>query len=231
MFENITLYLILTAIFLLLYFLATLFAERFIHRKQTTFKGNFLFLGKISRDTLDTAVKGLVVAGIILFLRKLIYYVPLVGIIQTKFSILWVDRIVFIFLILFLVGCVILLAVSVKIKELKDIIAFFVTFLFILVLILSYFFFPSLPADFGKTPNETQVLVLFLLTPLLMLKMLCSGTYIGFLTSFVVGYFIIANHEKFNPKSYRVNKKFLVVLGCFFMIFLVFCAVTFLEKK
>jgi hypothetical protein len=199
-------------------------AVRYKNRIPHIMTKYFSLLMKLPGDAVGT---GFAVGAFILFLRKVIYYVPVVGIIQTKSSICWVHGRVMLFLFLFLVGFVILLIFSKVINELKDILAFLVTSLFIFTVVLSALLLYDLPADFGKKPPDPQTWATLILSPLLMLKMLCSGEYPGLLTSFVVGYFIIGNYEKFNPRELRSNKKFASVLGLIIIVFGAFCITIF----
>ena len=217
-------YLIHTACLCLLFFGMAGLAVRYKNRIPHIMTKYFSPLMKLPGDTV---IKSFAVGAFILFLRKVIFYVPVVGIVQTKSSIWWVHGRVMLFLFLFLVGFVILLIFSRGIKELKDTLSFLVTSLFILTVVLSALLLYDLPADFGKKPPDPQTWATLVLSPLLMLKMLCSGEYLGLLTSFVVGYFIIGNYEKFNPGKLRSNKKFASVMALIILVFGAFCITIF----
>lgn len=227
MIENIKGYLVITACFLLLLLFVFLLLERYKKSIGTLFAKHSRIQVKIPWDII---IKGFTAGAFILFLRKVVYYIPSVGIIQTKYSICWVHERVMTHLLLFMVGFIILLIILILLLTVRPIDEFIIQFLigfiglllaltFVLSGVLEY----NLLADFGKKPTDDQFFfqtcATLISTPLLMLKMLCGGKYLGFLTSFVVGYFII---EKFNPKKYWVNKKFLKFLAALGLIILVF---------
>jgi hypothetical protein len=227
MIEQIKDYLIPTACFLLLILLVFLLLERYKKSIRVLLARYPRIQTKISRDKV---IKGFIAGALILFLRKVVYYIPSVGIIQTKYSICWVHEHVMTYLLLFMVGFIILsiaLILSITLLPIDEfilpVLSFFIFFLAILTFVLSDILEVNLPADFGKIPPNFQffhqILLTLLSTPLLMLKMLCGGKYLGFLTGFVVGYFII---EKFNPQRYWVKKKFLKFLAALGFILLVF---------
>ncbi|MGD2090461.1 MAG: hypothetical protein PVH61_30090 [Candidatus Aminicenantes bacterium] len=95
MIENINSYLILTACFFLVFIGAVIFLGKYakpIHRFLT---GEIPLLIDFPWDTL---IKVLTTAGIILFLKKFLYYLSFTGIMQSKSSIWWVDKNVLLFL-------------------------------------------------------------------------------------------------------------------------------------
>lgn len=59
-----------------------------------------------------------------------------------------------------------------------------------------------------------------ILTPLLFLKMLCSGKYLGILTSLAVGYYILNRHRKMKLKINKRTIKYLKVPGIILLAFL-----------
>jgi hypothetical protein len=150
----------------------------------------FPFLMKLP---LDTVIKGFAAGAFILFLRKVLYYVPLVGIIQTKSSIWQMHEKVMVGLIgfFFMMALITLNARENKVlKKLINTLAFWVT-----SYILSTFILTALLAE-KLHATLPQVIVAIALIPLLFLKLLVSGKYLGIFTSFVVGYFIIDRYKK-----------------------------------
>jgi hypothetical protein len=73
----------------------------------------------------------------------------------------------------------------------------------------------------GIVYREGLNLIIF--TPLLLLKMLCTGKYLGLFTSFAVGYFVVNRYKKLTPKINLENAKFLIAPGAIFLLFLILC--------
>lgn len=95
MMENINNYLILTACLFLVFTGAVIFLGKYakpIHRYLT---GEIPLLMFVPWETI---IKVLTTAGIVLFLKKFLYYLPFTGIMQSKSSIWWVDKNVLLFL-------------------------------------------------------------------------------------------------------------------------------------
>ncbi|MGD2090460.1 MAG: hypothetical protein PVH61_30085 [Candidatus Aminicenantes bacterium] len=176
----------------------------------------------------DTVIKGLAITGAILFTRKLVFYLPYTGIIQTKFSIWWMDRgtliflhIIFVFYMVWIAAMVGLTAIvrrKLKFKIVKEPnfpalvqILFFWGLLGILLLINKTSF--SIP--------WAKVLILIVYAPLILFKMLCSGKYLGILTGFLLGYFIVARYKKLSPQVTKDNAKFLIAPAAIIIILMV----------
>lgn len=217
--ENINNYLILTACFLLVFTGAVIFLGKYatpIHRYLTR------EIPLLMLVPWETIIKVLTTAGIILFLKKFIYFFPFTAIMQSKSSIWWVDKNVLLFLyyLLFLFLCLTVLigvglgAIAGKFKGAAGmlLILFFVW-------VLTY---PKVLENLGLEFGLEEVLYLLVFTPVLFLKMFCSGKYLGLLTSLVVAYFIIDTYKELKPKITRSNVKFLVPFGVVFWVFLVF---------
>lgn len=223
MIENIRGYLVVTACLLPLFFLVFLLAERYKKNICSFFLEKYFHLSTKKPDSKISKI--LFAWGIILILRKLIYYVPLQGVVQTKFSVWWI----------------------------REDILVYQTFIFALFLVV-IFFLGVIPGFFSK-PGERYdwtvivipVLVLIagirgifalleelnieymsveqvILTPLLVLKMACSGKYLGLLTSLVVGIFILNRHKKM---KFKINKRTIKYLKVPFIILLSFLTINF----
>jgi hypothetical protein len=212
MIENKTGYLVLTAIFLLLFFLSILLFERYKERIQPVLKEKDK---PIMKFPWDTVIKGFVAGGFILFSRKLIYYFPFVGVIQTTSSIWWVNADILIFfnfsLFILLLASVFMAfgtdyidtSMSEKIKGCLIGGLGFISFIILPIGCLAIMQSLKVPLD--------KAFILFICTPLLFLKMLVSGKYLGVFTSFLVGSFIIDRYKKLKFQITRRNAKYLIV--------------------
>lgn len=213
-------YLILTACLCLLFFLITLLAARYRTQIQLYFRKNFRVSTKIYWDTL---VRIIAVWAFILFLKKFIYYFPFEGVSQSQFSIWWVDKnvLLFIYYLLFLLLCgTVLIGVGIgtiagNIKSIKGML---LIFLFVVWVIAC----PGVLENLGLEFDLEEVLYMLVFTPLLFLKMVCSGKYLGLFTSLVLAYFIVDTYEELKPQITRNNAKFLAPFGFLFWFFLVF---------
>ena len=228
--EQIKEWLILIAFFFVLFFLAVLLLER--HRKniRAFLTRNNRLSTKIPRDAIS---KIFCLWACIHFLKKMVYFVPFPGIIQTKFSLWWVDKKIpgfqylmymFSMFILFLVGGRLVRTiidlytkpVELKIGETYSSIVkdywklIFLYFGGIITIVGFLLALKSLPF----------VQVIF--SPLLLLKMLCSGKYLGLLTSLAAAYLIIKTSQKLKPKITGNNAKFLIAPGIILLGFLIF---------
>jgi hypothetical protein len=213
-------YLILTACFCLLFLAGGTLSE--LKKKPI-----HLFLTKKIRFSTKarwgTVINVLAAAGFILFLKKFIYYFSFTGIMQSKFSIWWVDKNVLFFLyyllFLFLYGFVLIaVGIGAIAGNIKSSTGKFLPFLFFVLSMTSVRILENLGLDFGLE----EVLYLLVFSPLLFMKMLCSGKYLGLLTSLVVAYYIVDTYKELKPKITRSNVKFLVPFGVVFWVFLVF---------
>jgi len=164
-------------------------------------------------------------AGIILA-RKLIYYVPCLGIIQTTSSIWWIDTCVLtamcFILFLFLVAATVTgIVVGLKISpyswkkpDVNPLLKFFGGLYFlgiIFTLILS-----------RELSLNSMTWAQIMLTPFIILKMMCSGKFLGLLTSLGVGYFIFNRCKKIKQGITRDNIKYLALPLLIIIVFLVF---------
>ena len=203
MIEQINDYLLFTACLFLLFIGAVIFLEEYSKPIHRFFTKKIPLLMDLRRDTV---IKGLAITGAILFTRKLVFYLPYTGIIQTKFSIWWMDRGTLIFLhIIFvlymawiaaMVGLTAIVRRKLKFKIVIDpnfpalVQVLFFWGLFGILLLISKTSF-SIP--------WAKVLILIVYAPLILFKMLCSGKYLGILTGFLLGYFIVSRYKKLSP--------------------------------
>ena len=156
MMENINSYLILTACLILLFIGAVIFLEEY----SKAIHG--FFTKKIRHSTKvrwRTVIKVLAAAGFILFLKKFIYYFSFIGIMQSKFSIWWVDKniLLFIYYLLFLLSCgTVLIAVGVRAiaGNFKSTTGMLLTFLFFVWVIA----FPQVLKNLGLEFGLNEVL-------------------------------------------------------------------------
>lgn len=228
MMENINSYLIPTACFLLLFLLATFLADRYRIQIQSFFEKHSWLSTKIPWKKVIKI--GIAWVGILL-LRKLIYYVPLEGVIQTKSSVWWVDFFILVVTYLVSVGVIFgppLVRLLRRIEKSSKAGATLIKMLTFLLLILILNFFSR-----GNLTIE-RIFSAIITAPFLLLKMICTGKVIGLSTSLVLAYLIIQHHKKiitgiiksYKHRKYRIhNEKFiitsvfiLVVLGVYIFI-------------
>jgi hypothetical protein len=176
-------------------------------------------LMKVNRDTV---IKGLAAAGFILFTRKLIYYLPFDGVIQTKFSILEVEEKAQIFLltpIFFFVGFVIIMRISERnIAEKKFGITMINAAIIVLFFVAALWFVSVSDSKIESITGRHLILIIF--APLVLLKMLFSGKYAGLLTGVLFGYLMVAGYKKLIPKISKRHVKIMIAAGLIFLIFL-----------
>ncbi|UCH93637.1 MAG: hypothetical protein JSV88_25660 [Candidatus Aminicenantes bacterium] len=226
MIEQIKYELILTAFFLLVFILAVLLLEPYKDRINAFLKKKSRFLMKFPWDTVS---KGFALGVFILFLKKLIYYMPVPGMIQTKFSVWWVNEKTLIILYIILVlQLVVILLIGIKkgFIQSKSIEKKFEAYKkkpnispFLLLFVLVIIFF-KLNLEYPIT--LWHLLALLILAPLVVLKMVCTGKYLGLLTSFVLGVFVIDRYKKIKPVITGSKAKFLLAPGLILAGFIVF---------
>jgi hypothetical protein len=226
-----TVYVILAASFSLLFLVTALFLE---NRKKPiqAFPGKKIPL--LMKIPWDTVIKGLAAAGFILFSRKLVYYIPFDGVIQTKFSIWWVEGkaqtlLIISIVVFFMIG----IDVQITIWDIKKVgwkegclgplIAMPI------LVIIGILTVNALSDDLGLQLSITgRHLILIVLAPLLEFKILCSGKYLGLLTSLILGYFAAARYKKLTPGICKIQKikniaqSMFLIAGLMFLIFLGF---------
>lgn len=232
MIEDITGYFVLTALFFLLFLVAAFLFGQYKKKRHTFAKEKFQRLKKVPWDTV---IKGLVAAGFILFSRRLIYYVHFDGIIQSKFSIWWVEEYVLISLF-FIFGFFLLLAtligilkryIQIPVKKVRVVFILLVGVLLFLGIIVIVPLLEGSKVIYAVGIIYREGLNLIIFTPLLLLKMFCTGKYLGLFTSIVVGYFIVNRYKKLIPKINPGNAKFLIAPGAVLLVFLILCFIIF----
>jgi len=165
----------------------------------------------------------------IICFRKMIYYVPFFGIMQTESTLWWVDANILIFLyyifLLFLMGVAVIVYIAMRTKS--------VTYEGLAGLILAMFFLGGsliLPISNGLNISLSKGFLYIIFAPLLVLKMLCSGKYLGILTAFLLGIFINNRYNKLKPKITGKNAKFLILPVFMLIVFVVFSFIHFPGK-
>ena len=189
----------------------------------------------------DTAIKGFALAGFILFFKKLIYYVSFFGVIQSKSSIWFVDTNVLAFIwflfALILVGTAAVgFLTFISVPGVQEVASALTTFLFFGGLLF------GIPILLEALKIETLTLEhgfkLFVFAPLLVLKMLCSGKYIGLFTGFLLGSYMVNRYKKLKPEITEKNGRCLLgpgilllsLLGLSFAVFSVGWELKFQDK-
>lgn len=217
-------YFLLSACFSLLFISAFFLLERYKKRRDFGAKHT-----RISEKIpWDSITKILCLWMGILVLKKLIYFVPLIGIIQTTSSVWWGDRKVLSFLIIFIFILYVLGINTIKNKReltAPTTLVFLVVYSAVMLLFFEFFILPDVKIE--SSPFEYRVF-LIIFAPLLELKMLCSGKYLGLLTSFLLSYFIVAGYKKLPAKILRSDTKLAIVPGLMALTFLVFIFYQFL---
>lgn len=203
--EQIQRYLVLTACFLLLFFLGFALVEAQRER-----------LCRLLTKITPTTVRKIFYLWVgILVLRKLLYYIPFNGIIQTPASVWWVNKKALISL--YAVFIAFLLAVGVieiivrSRHSNSEVSSKWRDFIYggaIICFTISGFVYVFL----GFSSIELPVMQI-IFSPLLVLKMFCSGKYLGLIVSFALVYFIAVGYKKLGPGLNRRYAKFLIVTG------------------
>ena len=215
-------YFISTALFVLLFILTFYLFERYKLSIQA-FWAKQSWLWKIPWNPTRKIIY--LWAGIIVA-RKLIYYVPCFGVIQTTSSIRWIDTCVltamcFIFFLFLVAATVIGIFFGFKTNRSKRKELVVVQLRqFLVVLFILGVFFTLLTAHELSLDAMPWTQIIF--TPLIILKMMCSGKFLGLLTSAAVGYLIFNRCKKIKQGITRDNIKFLALPLLIIIVFLVF---------
>lgn len=211
-------FLSISALLFLVSFAIAVLSERFERKKHPAGK-------KASRDTM---LELLAVWAWILALKKWVYYMQLDGVLQTKYTIWWIDKndFSYLFIVLFIALIMILRGIKKKltfsairrgILYIFDTIGGFGFFIivFIVVIILTGFY------------TSLSSLGVFSFWPklLLSLKLICQGKYFGLFTAFALAYYIANAHQLFktSKKGKAKGKVFgvpLLLLGIGIFIYL-----------
>ena len=220
--EKITGYLILALCFFLLFIGLVFLPEKIKKPVHDSLTKRIPLLVKVNRDT---ALKAFAAAGFMLFSRKLIYFMPIDGVIQTKFSIWWVDGNAKNLLV---ISMVVLFVIGVALQMLKgegDERGCGIALICIVVIAaLGFTVMSFVSAGYLKSlfpfPITDRHLILIILAPLVLLKVLVFGKYAGLLTGFLFGYLIVAGYEKLTPGMRKPRVKILIVAALMFLIIL-----------
>jgi hypothetical protein len=209
---NIIGYLTLTACFLLLFFLGYALIEPYKERLIRLFR-------KISGKT---AMKFFYIWIGILVLRKLLYYIPFTGFIQTPASVWWVDKKVLVSLYAVFIAFLLSVGVIELVVRARNSAEWskwgdFIWSGAILCFTISGFVYVFFGSSFTELP-----VIQIIFSPLLVLKMFCSGKYSGLIVSLALAYFIAVGYKKIGPGLNRRYGKFLLVTGLILIGFGVF---------
>lgn len=203
MIEIIQTYLVPIALFFLLFFAVTLLFDRFNKKGKL-----YSRLKKIPWNT-GTVIKTFFVWAAILAARKAVYYISLTRIVQTKDSLVWMDEMILfaLFAGLFFYPLLVLTLLFIKkminkgppeegeqvqnaeggCSQFPVIFGIWAPFAMVLAAILK-----------GVQEITFQkILVLLIFQPLLLLKMVSSGKYLGLLTALLFAYYIINRHREY----------------------------------
>jgi hypothetical protein len=187
--ENMTVHMILTLVLLLLSVLMAALFEPYNQQVRS-------FLTKISWDTI---INTFFVWFCILFLRKLLYYIPLPGIIRTKIAIWCIDKNTLLALYSLLVLLLLLIITGgPQLGKKSDSPLSAAAFL----LVIPYIYYIAVgEAELGLSQRIFSLFV----KPLLLLKMACPGNYWGILVGVGVAYLFTGGRKKIPTKSATVK--------------------------
>lgn len=168
---------------------------------------------------------GLIVfwAGI-LALRKLVYYIPINAMIQTKTTIWWTEKKghFYLFIFLFMALMMVLRGMIRRLiqprKSRKPIYRYEIIIIYVTIVLM---FLGMITNVFVFGTSDVALNIYFYIIILLLsLKLVCSGTYIGLFTSFLLAYYITDGQQifKVSPgidkkrKKEKINGKTLWIL-------------------
>jgi hypothetical protein len=199
--------------FFLLFLWAVLITERHKYRISSLLAEKFPFLRKVPWDTL---IKGLVIAGFILFVKKVLYYLVSFNCIQTPASVWWIDPQMMGGLCYFSIWHI---GVIMSVVFNRSLNYYFPkkTAIEMVLIVVIVLFLVAILIQRGLIPIEIRRVIsglsVLFLTVLFFLKMLCTGKYLGLLTGFMVGSYIVDRYKKLKSKVKKKNAKFLKVPG------------------
>jgi tetratricopeptide (TPR) repeat protein len=195
MMEQIILFPVLTALCLLISLIIAILTERNETREKI-----HPILKKVSWNTF---FKLIVFWGGILVLRKLLYYLPIDGVIQTKNTVWWIEKkdsfYLFIFMFILLMMALRRMISRLKLPG-KNFNKFMKSYGSILIVFLIY-----LVGLLGET-NLFSPILSFINKLLLSLKIVCPGKYLGLVTGFFLAYYITRAYKIFRVPG-GINKK------------------------
>ncbi|MGD2090455.1 MAG: hypothetical protein PVH61_30060 [Candidatus Aminicenantes bacterium] len=182
-------FLILPLIFSLVFLLIAWLVEKYAKKIPSALK-------KISWNTF---FKVIVVWAGIMALRKLLYYIPIEGVTQTKDSIWWIDENNSFYLPIFLFIVLIMILRGIKgklnLSEKRDGIINFLEVVVIFGFVASIYI-----AMFFQGTNISIPVLSYLAKFLLSLKIICSGKYMGLVTGFLLAYYFT-----YEGKTFKVS--------------------------
>ena len=199
MIDQIPGFLVLTAFFLLVFLLFAGLAEGYGEPIE-------LFLKKIRWNT-GTAITIFFVWIVVLLLRKLTYYIPFTGVVQTKDALLKIDKNYPVIIFFSLTWIVLTLVLFVKNKPPGGE-KFYIWWVLAFVLMLVF------TADKIKGVKEfPQVLFLVVFqAPLLFFKFSSSGKYLGLLTALAASCYMVNRYNKIKTKKKKFKLKITSVI-------------------
>ncbi|MGD2090454.1 MAG: hypothetical protein PVH61_30055 [Candidatus Aminicenantes bacterium] len=192
MMESLHLYPVLMALCLLISLNAAVLSERYETNRRIPAD-----LEKVSGNTF---LELIAIWAYILALRKLVYYIPIDGMIQTKTTVWWIEKkgssylYIFLFLALMMVLREMIRRLKQPRKSRKPIYPYEIIIIFVTIVLM---FMGMMENVFG--PGNFFLYIYYYITILLLsLKLVCSGTYFGFFTSFLLAYYITDARQIFN---------------------------------
>jgi hypothetical protein len=160
---------------------------------------NQRFRSFLTRIYWDTIVMTFFVWACILFLKKLLYYIPLPGVIQTKNAIWFIDKNTLLALFSLLVLLLLLIVTGgPKLGKKTDSPLSAAAFL----LVIPYIY--HIVAGEAGLGLGQRIVSLFV-KPLLLLKMACPGNYLGILVAVYVAYLFTGGRKKIPKESEKVK--------------------------
>ena len=202
MIEKIPVFFIFTPLFFLLFLLLADLCEGYKERIQSLLK----------RIHWNTVIKTFCVWIVILLLRKLMYYISFTGVIQAKDALFLVDEryLIFIFFSISWIVATPLIIFRKKAPAHRQVYLLWVAaFMFIVI--------SAADKMQGKIEFPEVLLLVMVKSPLLFLKMLSSGKYLGPLTGLAAAYGIIYLYDKIKAKKIKLKVKSFIVPGVIFV--------------
>jgi len=189
-----------TVFFLLVFLNASMRFERNRERLSSFFQEKYSMEPNDIRRSWNTIINVLWLWATFLLCKKLLYYLPLVGVMQTRFSIWWIEKHVMEFLLHMLIFYLLLEIVIGFYKISKKSTGCLVLSIFSFLSMIWILYALSLIKD--RTLGQSLGIIVFSLP--LLLKMVLSGKYLGLLTGFLMAVFINRYKKswpKFTPRS------------------------------
>lgn len=208
MIEKIDIYLS-TAFFFLLFFEITLLFDRYNKR------GRFHHRLKRIPWNSNTVIEVFCIWSGILVSRKLVYYIPFDGIIQTKDAVLWVSEAYVAGIILIIIMLAVTIVGVIKVSESPGAgskISFLLKFLLVWIICIVFIVSILSKIDAGAFLEN----IIFINTaPLLVVKMLCSGKSLGLLIALLLAStaVMIMRYRKIRKGVKKTGKKSSIIFA------------------